>query len=59
MKLKRTKSYRKAGKDYHAWRVYLPAEAVEELGWEDGTELQAAVTKRGMLLKPEDAQDED
>lgn len=42
---------------YYSWRVTLPSEKVEELGWEEGTELEATVEGDALLLQREDEDD--
>ena len=37
------------GKKYFRWTVVIPPERVEELGWNEGIELESK-TKRGRLI---------
>lgn len=55
MRLTKSKSYRRKGKDYFAWRVNLPTEHVEALGWQHGQELEAVARKGGILIRPAEA----
>jgi bifunctional DNA-binding transcriptional regulator/antitoxin component of YhaV-PrlF toxin-antitoxin module len=37
------------GKKYYRWSVVIPPKRVEELGWNEGTELESK-TKKGRLI---------
>lgn len=52
MKLHKSKAYSKDGKDYFSWKVNIPPEHIEKMGWEHGQELKAVVKKDGLLLRP-------
>ena len=37
------------GKEYFRWTVVIPPKKIDELGWNDGTELESK-TKKGRLI---------
>lgn len=58
MRIHKSKAYNKDGKDYFSWKVSIPPEHVETLGWEHGQELEAVVRKEGLLLRPAKEKDD-
>lgn len=58
MRLHRLKAYSRGGKDYFSWKVNLPPEDIEEMGWEHGQELEAVQRKDGLLLRPARAEED-
>jgi hypothetical protein len=39
------------GKKYFKWTVVIPPDEIEELGWEEGTELESQTEKGKLMLK--------
>lgn len=37
---------------YYKWQVVLPADAIEELGWGEGDELEATAEDGALVLRP-------
>lgn len=37
---------------YYKWQVVLPADAIEELGWGEGDELEATAEDGTLVLRP-------
>lgn len=51
MKLQKREAYEYKGEPVHKFLVTLPAELVNEQGWEGGEELEAVSRKEGILLR--------
>lgn len=52
MKLQKQLSRRVKGKDYPKYVVTIPPQKVEEVGWKEGTELEAIVRDGKIVLRP-------
>jgi hypothetical protein len=49
VKLQKQKTRRVKGKNYFRWTVVIPPKRIEQLAWNEGTELEAK-TKKGRLV---------
>lgn len=52
MKLQKQSSRRVGNVEYPKWVVVIPPDKVEELGWEEGIELEADPKDNKLILKP-------
>lgn len=50
MKLQKHLSRRYRGKDYPKWLVVIPPKVVEDLGWEEGDEIEPVIQKGDLRL---------
>lgn len=53
MRLMRQISRQVGGNEYAKWMIIIPPSAVEELGWEEGQELESQVKGRILVVKPQ------
>jgi len=49
VRLQKQKTRVVKGKEYFRWTVVIPPKKIDELGWNDGTELESK-TKKGRLI---------
>jgi hypothetical protein len=54
MKLQKRFNRKVGNKEYYKWVVVLPNGKVQELGWEEGVELDINTTKGAITLRPKD-----
>lgn len=52
MKLQKRFNRKVGEKEYNKWVVVLPSEKVEQVGWNEGIELDADVRDGKLVLKP-------
>jgi len=52
MKLQRQLSRKFGGIEYPKYLVVIPPKKVKELGWREGTELEAEIKNNEIVLKP-------
>ncbi len=52
VKLQRQLSRHYGGKAYPKWVLVLPPKLIEELGWEEGQELEAEIAGKDMRVRP-------
>jgi len=50
VKLQKHLSRRYRGKDYPKWLVVIPPKVVEDLGWEEGDEIEPVIQKGDLRL---------
>lgn len=55
MRLHRTATRRYKGQTYYKWVLTPPSGLVEELGWQDGLELEAKAEDGALVVKPRQA----
>jgi bifunctional DNA-binding transcriptional regulator/antitoxin component of YhaV-PrlF toxin-antitoxin module len=51
MRLQKHKTREVNGKEYFRWSVVIPAKKVEELGWDEGLELEPRIKKGRLVLR--------
>lgn len=54
MKLQKQLSRRVGNEEYAKWVVVIPPEQIKELGWLEGTELEADPKNKKLILKPKE-----
>jgi hypothetical protein len=54
VKLQKRLNRKVGNKEYSKWVVVLPHDKVQELGWEEGTELDMDTKKGAITLRPKD-----
>jgi bifunctional DNA-binding transcriptional regulator/antitoxin component of YhaV-PrlF toxin-antitoxin module len=54
MKLQKQLSRRVDKKEYPKYVITIPPKQIEEVGWKEGTELEAIVKGGRIILKPKD-----
>lgn len=59
MKLQKQLSREVEGEEYHKWTIVLPPSQIEELGWEEGEELESVVEGDRLVLYLTEEKDED
>lgn len=52
MKLQKQLSRKFEGKEYPKYVVTIPPKQIEEVGWKEGTELEAIVKNGEIVLRP-------
>jgi formylmethanofuran dehydrogenase subunit D len=51
VKLQRQKTRVVNGKEYFRWTVIIPPKRIDELGWNEGTQLESKTKKGRLVLK--------
>jgi len=57
MKLISQKHSQYKGKDYHKFWIVIPNKIIERLGWKAGTELNADLKGKKLIIEKEDWED--
>lgn len=50
MKLQKQKTRILEGKEYSKWVLVIPSQQIEQLGWNEGQELEGSVAEEGLLI---------
>jgi bifunctional DNA-binding transcriptional regulator/antitoxin component of YhaV-PrlF toxin-antitoxin module len=51
VRLQKQKTRVVKGKEYFRWTVVIPPKRIEELGWDEGIELEARIKKNRLVLR--------
>jgi bifunctional DNA-binding transcriptional regulator/antitoxin component of YhaV-PrlF toxin-antitoxin module len=58
MRLQKHKTRKTDSKEYSKYVVIIPQEHIEELGWEEGQELEPKVRGRKLLISPKESEED-
>jgi bifunctional DNA-binding transcriptional regulator/antitoxin component of YhaV-PrlF toxin-antitoxin module len=57
MRLQKHLSRKVGNKEYTKYQVVIPSEHIEELGWEEGQELEPEVKGKKLVISPRDTEE--